>query len=273
MSEDEVDKDKRSCVQFNPEVDMSRPKFSVGVLKQAIREHAILTRRNIKLYTNEKERVRRNNATSGQQCATGGASTATSSQGARPTTRQSDIFSAGSETSSTTVEWAMSEMLKSPRVIKRAQAEVRKVFGERRNVDETGLRELRYLQSVIKETLRLHPSAPLLLLRESRDENGWAINRDPRYWPQAERFIHSSIDYKGTDFEFIPFGAGRRICPGITFAITNIELPLAQLLYHFDWKLPNGTKQEELDMIEAYGVTVRRKNDMCLIPVLYHPSH
>ncbi|KAK2965127.1 hypothetical protein RJ640_005290 [Escallonia rubra] len=90
--------------------------------------------------------------------------------------------------------------------------------------------------------------------------NGRAINRDPRYWPQAERFyperfIDSSIDYNGTYFEFIPFGAGRRICPGITFAIANIELPLAQLLYHFDWMLPNGTKKEELDMTEAYGVT------------------
>ncbi|KAK2985147.1 hypothetical protein RJ640_004828 [Escallonia rubra] len=174
---------------------------------------------------------------------------------------EKDIFTAGSETSSTTVEWAMSEMLKAPRVMERAQAEVRKVFGERRNVDETGLRELRYLQAVIKETLRLHPSAPLLLPRESREQceingyeipvkskviiNGWAINRDPRYWPQTERFyperfLDSSIDYKGTDFEFIPFGAGRRICPGITFAIANIELPLAQLLNHFDWKLPNG---------------------------------
>ncbi|KAK2999713.1 hypothetical protein RJ639_023811 [Escallonia herrerae] len=204
-----------------------------------------------------------------------------------------DIFSGGTETSSTAMEWAMSEMLKAPHVMERAQAEVRKVFGERRNVDETGLGELRYLQAVIKETLRLHPPAPLLVPRESREQceingyeipvktkvivNGWAINRDPRYWPQAERFyperfLDSSIDYKGTDFEFIPFGAGRRICPGITFAIANIELPLAQLLYHFDWKLPNGTKQAELDMTEAHGLTVRRKSDLCLIPVLYHPS-
>ncbi|KAM7490686.1 hypothetical protein LguiA_033607 [Lonicera macranthoides] len=204
-----------------------------------------------------------------------------------------DIFSAGSETSSTVVEWAMSEMIKNPREMKRAQAEVRKVFDDRRNADEKGLQELKYLQSVIKETLRLHPSAPLLVPRENSEQceinghvipaksrvivNAWAIGRDPRHWPDAEvfkpeRFLDSSIDYKGSNFEYIPFGAGRRICPGMFFGIANAELPLAQLLYHFDWKLPNGSTQEELDMTEDFGMTVRRKNDLYLIPVPYHPS-
>ena len=187
----------------------------------------------------------------------------------------------------------MSEMVKNPQVMRRVQAEVRKVFDTKRNVDETGLHELKYLQCVIKETLRLHPSAPLLLPRENSKPcningyiiparskvivNAWAIGRDPRYWPEAEvfkpeRFLDSSLDYKGTNFEYIPFGAGRRICPGISFAIANIELPLAQLLYNFDWKLPSGLKQEELDMTEDFGLTVRRKNDLYLIPVPYHPS-
>ncbi|CAK9155048.1 unnamed protein product [Ilex paraguariensis] len=204
-----------------------------------------------------------------------------------------DILSAGSDTSSTAVAWAMSEMLKSPQVMKRAQTEVRKVFGGRGNVDEGGLHELKYLQAVIKETLRLHPSAPLLLPRECSEQcevngyeipvqtrvivNAWAIGRDPRYWSEGEkfnpeRFLDSAVDYKGTDFEYIPFGAGRRICPGILFALPNIELPLAQLLYHFAWELPNGLKQEELDMTETFGITVRRKQELCLIPVRYHPS-
>lgn len=203
-----------------------------------------------------------------------------------------EIFIVGSETSSTTVEWAMSEMLRNPRVMEKAQEEVRRVFDKKGYVDETEIHELKYLKSVIKETLRLHPSAPLIP-REGRERceingyeipaktkvivNAWAINRDPNHWTEAEtfypeRFLDSSIDYKGNNFEFIPFGAGRRMCPGILFGIANVELPLAQLLYHFDWKLAGGLKAENLDMNEAFGATVRRKNDLHLIPIPYTPS-
>lgn len=205
-----------------------------------------------------------------------------------------DIFTAGSESSSTTTMWAMSEMLKNPRVIERAQAEVRKVFNTRKNVDETGIHELKYLKMVIKETLRLHPPGPLLIPRECSEEcqingykipvktkvivNAWAIGRDSRFWAEAEsfkpeRFQDSSVDFKGADFEYIPFGAGRRICPGILFALPNIELPLAQLLYHFDWKLPEGLKSEELDMTETFGSMVGRKEDLHVIPIAYNHSH
>lgn len=182
----------------------------------------------------------------------------------------------------------MAEMLKNPRILKEAQAEVRRVFKGKENVNEAAIHELKFLKLVVKETLRLHPPAPLLLLRESRESceingyaipektriivNAWAIGRDPSYWSEAEafypeRFLNSSIDYRGKDFEYIPFAAGRRICPGITFAIPNIELPLAQLLFHFDWKLPNGMKLDHLDMSEVFGLTIRRKNDLLLIPV------
>ncbi|KAK3199946.1 hypothetical protein Dsin_023361 [Dipteronia sinensis] len=202
-----------------------------------------------------------------------------------------DIFTAGSDTSSTTVEWVMSEMLKNPRAMKDAQAEVRRVFDVKGKVDETGIHELKFLKAVIIETLRLHPAAPLVP-RENSDScqinryeiptktrtivNTWAIGRDPKYWTEAEkfipeRFLESPPDYKGTNFSYIPFGAGRRICPGIQFAIPNIELPLAQMLYHFDWKLPNGMKEEDLDMTEAFGLTLRRKNDLMLIPIPIRP--
>ncbi|KAG8658356.1 desmethyl-deoxy-podophyllotoxin synthase [Manihot esculenta] len=201
-----------------------------------------------------------------------------------------DIFGAGSETSAATIEWAMSEMLRNPRVMKKAQAEVRRVFDGKADVDEKRIQELKYLKLVIKETLRLHPPVPLLLPRECSETceingykipvktrvvvNAWALGRDPSYWSEAEtffpeRFADSSIDFKGTNFEYIPFGAGRRICPGISFAQPNIELPLAHLLYHFDWKLANGLKREDLDMTETFGLTARKKLNLILIPIPY----
>ncbi|XP_058788013.1 cytochrome P450 71D9-like [Vicia villosa] len=203
-----------------------------------------------------------------------------------------DVFGAGSETSTSTIDWAMVEMVRDPRIMKKAQAEVREVFKTKGRVDENHIDELDYLKSIVKETLRLHPPAPLLLPRECGEAceingfhipiktkviiNAWAIARDPNYWTEPERFyperfIDSTIDYKGSNFEYIPFGSGRRICPGITFGLRNIELALAMLLYHFDWKLPSGTKSEELDMTEQFGVTVRRKDDLLLLPFVYHP--
>lgn len=201
-----------------------------------------------------------------------------------------DIFAAGSETSATTVEWAMSELLKNPKLMKKAQNEVRRVFGENiTSLNEEKIQELKFLRLIVKETLRLHPPA-LLILRQSRENcvingyeiaakakvlvNAWAIQRDPFYWKDAEefypeRFSENSMDFRGKNFEYIPFGAGRRICPGILFGIHGIELPLASLLYHFDWKLPNGMKFEDLEMTESFGLTARRKDDLFLIPVPY----
>ncbi|XWS09698.1 hypothetical protein CRYUN_Cryun39dG0011500 [Craigia yunnanensis] len=204
-----------------------------------------------------------------------------------------DMFGAGGETSATTVEWAMSELLKNPELMKKAQTEVRQVFGENGRVNEERLNQLKLLRSIVKETLRLHPSVHLIQ-RECSENcvineyeipaktkvliNAWAIGRDPCYWKEAEefrpeRFWDSSIDFRGTNFEYIPFGAGRRICPGISFALPSIELPLANLLYHFDWKLPNGMKFEDLDMTESFGLTVRRKNDLFLIPIPFSSSN
>ncbi|XP_038686424.1 premnaspirodiene oxygenase-like [Tripterygium wilfordii] len=203
-----------------------------------------------------------------------------------------DILLAGSDTTSTTLEWAMSELLKNSNVMEVAQAEVRLVFDTKGYVDEAGLAQLKFLKLVIKETLRLHPPLPLLLPRESSEIcqiagyeiplkskviiNAWVIGRDPKYWPEAERFnperfLNGSIDYKGVNFEYIPFGAGRRICPGMSFGTANVELTLAKLLYHFDWKLPDCTKNEDLDMSETSAAVVRRKNDLLLVPIPYHP--
>ncbi|KEH15784.1 cytochrome P450 family 71 protein [Medicago truncatula] len=203
-----------------------------------------------------------------------------------------DIFGAGGDTSATTIDWAMAEMIREPRIMMKAQAEVREVFTLNGKVDENYISKLNYLKSVVKETLRLHPPAPLLLPRECGKAceingynipfrskviiNAWAIARDPNFWTEPERFYperftDSTIDYKGGNFEYIPFGAGRRICPGSIFGLRNVELALAMLLYHFDWKLPCGIKSEELDMTEEFGVTMRRKDDLSLFPSVYHP--
>ncbi|GJR84805.1 cytochrome P450 71D10-like protein [Tanacetum coccineum] len=205
-----------------------------------------------------------------------------------------EVFSAGSESSSTTIEWAMSELLKNPHIMEKAQAEVRQVFDRRGSFDEIGVRELEFLLLVIKETLRLHNPGPLGLPRENSEKcelngfeipeksrviiNAWAINRDPNTWddPESfhpERFRNSTLDYRGLDFKYTPFGAGRRICPGISFGLANIELPLASLLYHFDWKLADGIDSKDLDMAEVFGLTVGRKNDLVAIPTPYMSVH
>ncbi|KAK2969246.1 hypothetical protein RJ640_003480 [Escallonia rubra] len=191
---------------------------------------------------------------------------------------------ARTDTSATTTEWAMAELMKNPKVMERAQAEVRQCLNGTKKINEEDIQELKYLKYVIKETLRLHPPAPLTP-RESMENfqmdkyeipararvifNLWAIARDPKHWPDAncfqpERFYESSIDYKGTNFQYLPFGAGRRMCPGIAFGIANVELQLAQLLYHFDWKLPREMKPEELSMTEAFGASVNRKDPLYL---------
>ncbi|PQP92741.1 premnaspirodiene oxygenase [Prunus yedoensis var. nudiflora] len=203
----------------------------------------------------------------------------------------SGYISAGSETSATTIEWAMSELLKNPRVMEKAQLEVRQVCEGKNKIEEEDVQKLHYLKLVVKETFRLRPSVTLVQ-REARERceiggytipakakiivNAYAIGRDPKLWAdpecfQPERFQGSSIDFKGNNFELLPFGAGRRICPGISFATSNIELGLAQLLYHFNWNVPNGTKLEALDMAENFGITNRRKNHLHLIATTYIP--
>ena len=176
-----------------------------------------------------------------------------------------DIFGAGSDTSGVVLEWSMSELLRNPRVMKKAQSEIREALKGKKRVSESEVQEVSYLKWVIKETLRLHPSAPLLLPRECREAcmiggyeiavktkvivNAWAIGRDPKHWYDAEKFIPerfdgTDFDFKGNNFEYIPFGGGRRMCPGILLGLANVQLPLAALLYHFDWEIPNGIKPE-----------------------------
>jgi len=152
---------------------------------------------------------------------------------------------------------------------------------------EEDLDKLQYLKLVVKETLRLHPAAPLLLPRETMADikiqgydipqkrallvNAWSIGRDPESWKNPEefnpeRFIDCPVDYKGHSFELLPFGSGRRICPGIAMAIATIELGLLNLLYFFDWNMPE--KKKDMDMEEAGDLTVDKKVPLELLPVI-----
>ncbi|KAK8918767.1 Premnaspirodiene oxygenase [Platanthera zijinensis] len=197
-----------------------------------------------------------------------------------------DLFMAGTETSSGFLGWVMAELIRHPLVMQKAQLEVRKTLNGRTKIDENDINELHYLNCVIKEGLRLHPPAPLLVPRVSKETveligytipagsrvlvNVGAIMMDPKYWNnpesfQPERFQGSAVDFKGGNFEYLPFGSGRRICPGMTFALTNIGQWLAQILFNFDWAMPEGRTPEDLDMEEDFGITLRRKNDLCLL--------
>jgi cytochrome P450 len=179
----------------------------------------------------------------------------------------------------------MAELMRNPDVMSRAQAEVRGAFMPHKKVMEEGLSGLTYLHWVIKETLRLHTPGPLLIPRECQETckvlgydvprgaivlvNAWAISRDPQCWEEPEkftpeRFESDTRDFRGNDFEFTPFGAGRRICPGMSFGLANVELALANLLFYFDWSLPEGIRPSEVDMTEAMGITARRKRDLWL---------
>ncbi|KAG2678708.1 hypothetical protein I3760_11G015000 [Carya illinoinensis] len=190
-----------------------------------------------------------------------------------------DMFAAGTDTTFITLDWGMTELIMNPKVMERAQAEVRSVVGDREVVLQSHLPQLHYIKAVIKEIFRLHPPAPVLLPRESMEDisidgynipsktrffvNAWAIGRDPESWenPNAfepQRFMDSTIDFKGQHFELIPFGAGRRICPAIAFGEATIELALAQLLHSFDWELPPGTTPKDLDMSEVFGISMHR---------------
>ncbi|KAL5073265.1 hypothetical protein RYX36_012249 [Vicia faba] len=197
-----------------------------------------------------------------------------------------DMLVAATDTTSATSVWALAALVKNPRVMKKVQEEIRNVGDKKDFLDEVDIQNFTYLKAVIKETLRLYLPAPLLVQREAREKctvsgydipaktilyvNAWAIQRDPNVWenPQEfypERFLNSSINFIGQDFELIPFGAGRRICPGLSMAVASLELFLANLLYSFDWELPHGLKKEDIDTEMLPGITQHKKNPLCLV--------
>ncbi|KAK4479392.1 hypothetical protein RD792_014905 [Penstemon davidsonii] len=196
-----------------------------------------------------------------------------------------DVFGAGTETSATTLGWVMTELIRNPDVMKKLQVEVREIMNGKQHITDNDLEKMHYLKAVIKENFRCHPPVAIYL-HESREDvnlmgydipsgtmvlfNAWGLGRDPAWWDEPEkfmpeRFINSSTDFKGFNYQFIPFGAGRRICPGISFATASIERVLVNLMHKFDWALPNGAKGEDLDVIEQPGLTIGRKNPLIVV--------
>ncbi|KQJ98340.1 indole-2-monooxygenase [Brachypodium distachyon] len=209
-----------------------------------------------------------------------------------------DMFAAGTDTSYIVMEFAMAELMRKPSVMAKLQAEIRsKTPKGQQTVKEEDLSGMAYLKAVVKETLRLHPPVPLLLPRISMSScddvngyavpagtrvlvNAWALGRDARSWGEdaeefsPERFMvdHDSAaattDFKGRDFQFLPFGAGRRICPGLGFGMASVEMMLANLVYCFNWELPRGIREEDIDMADVFGLTMRRKEKLLLVPTI-----
>lgn len=200
-----------------------------------------------------------------------------------------EMFTAGTDTTTSTLEWAMAELLRNPKTLKKVQSELRTTLGSKKKLDDRDIENLPYLKAVIKETLRLHPPLPFLVPHMAMDScemfgfyipkgtqilvNVWAIGRDPKTWEnplefKPERFLEpSTVDYKGHHFEFIPFGSGRRICPAVPLASRVLPLALGSLLLLFDWVLAHGMKPEDMDMTERMGITLRKAVPLKVIPI------
>ncbi|GLJ29515.1 hypothetical protein SUGI_0581830 [Cryptomeria japonica] len=188
------------------------------------------------------------------------------------------MVTAGTDTSAVTMEWALASLLQHPEILRKAQEELDIEIGRERLVDESDLPKLKYLEAIVKETFRLYPPGPLLAPHESIEPcsvggwhvpvgtrlivNVWAIQRDPAVWDRPtefdpERFLKSGveIDVKGQNFELIPFGSGRRMCPAMSVALLSVTYTLARMLQSFEWCSPEGTV---IDMTEGFGFTMPR---------------
>ncbi|XP_059280921.1 cytochrome P450 93A3-like [Lycium ferocissimum] len=205
-----------------------------------------------------------------------------------------DIFAAGTDTAAITIEWALAELINHPNIMQKAVQEIDFVIGKNRLVEESDIANLPYLQVIVKETLRLHPTGPMII-RESTEDcciggyhvakntrllvNTWAINRDPEYWKNPlefmpERFLtqegegnaKSQLDVRGQHYHFLPFGTGRRSCPGTSLALQVVQTSLAAMIQCFEWKVRGGVAGK-VDMDEAPGITLPRAHPLVCIPV------
>ncbi|CAI8617084.1 unnamed protein product [Vicia faba] len=197
------------------------------------------------------------------------------------------LFIAGTDTVSSTLEWAMSELIKNEKVMSKAKQELEQIIGKGKPVEDSDIAKLPYLQAIIKETFRLHPAVPFLVPRKAdanveiggytipKDAqiwvNVWAIGRYSSVWKNPnlfspERFLDSKIDAIGHNFELLPFGSGRRICPGISLATKMLPLMLGSFINCFNWKLEDGTKVEDMNMDDKFGLSLEKSQKLRIVP-------
>ncbi|TYJ07196.1 hypothetical protein E1A91_A12G287900v1 [Gossypium mustelinum] len=197
------------------------------------------------------------------------------------------IVTGATDTTFTTIEWAMTELLRHPNKLRRVVEELDAIIGDQNIVEEFHLPRLLYLEAAVKETLRIHPPAPLLMPHMPSETivvagytipknsniffNVWAIQRDTQFWEdplqfEPERFLNviEKRNYKGNSFDFFPFGSGRRICVGISIAEKIVMLVLATLLHCFEWELPNGRKP---DVKEKLLLVLSKAEPLIVVPV------
>ncbi|CAI9297770.1 unnamed protein product [Lactuca saligna] len=198
-----------------------------------------------------------------------------------------NLFVAGSDSSALTVEWGLAELINNPRVMKKAIEEIDRVIGKNRILEESDIPNLPYLQAIVKETLRLHPTAPIIPRTSTEDcvvggyhipskttvfVNVWALGRDPENWKDPlefnpERFEGSQVDVRGQHFQMLPFGSGRRMCPGMSLAMQIAQVALGAMLQCFEWKAGQHGDTTRVDMKEGPGITLPRANPLVCIPV------
>ncbi|CAM6065967.1 unnamed protein product [Sphagnum tenellum] len=198
------------------------------------------------------------------------------------------------DTSIITIEWALAELLKHPKFMKKTQDELNDVIGQDRVIDESDIPQLKYLQAVVKETLRLHPPATLMIPHQNMEAceiggyhilpetqifvNLWAIHRHSSAYENPlefnpDRFLQTNVDLKGKHFELLPFGSGRRMCPAMSLGLLIVQVQLAKLLHSFTWKLPKGENPQDMDMGEVFGITTRKAIPLHAIAIARLPQN
>ncbi|CAL5064109.1 unnamed protein product [Urochloa decumbens] len=206
-----------------------------------------------------------------------------------------DLFAAGTDTNAITVEWTMAELLRHPAAMSKVRAELHDALGSKPYPDESDIDRLPYLRAVVMESMRLHPPSPMLMPHAAMAAgaevggypvpagtkvivNLWAVMRDPAVWPDPEafspeRFAGAGGDegFRGKDrLGFMPFGAGRRACPGTPMATRVVTLLLASMLHAFEWMLPEGMRPEDVDVSDRFGTSLNMVTPLRAVPVPVH---